>query len=79
MSTLKKWGKEEDAKLAILLSTPPSKGGIKCGDLSQKNIEAIREEHFPDQLYQNFAPLYRKKFCQWSTNQALADQRKKQQ
>jgi hypothetical protein len=60
MSTPKKWGKEEDAKLAILLSTPPSKGGVKCGDLSQKNIKAIREEHFPDRLYQNFAPLYRK-------------------
>lgn len=74
----KKWGKEEDAKLAALFSKKPSRGGVSTKDLSKPAIEKVRNEHFKDRSYTAFSTLYRKKARQWNLNQSLTGARGKQ-
>ena len=78
MSDTGKWGKDNDAKLHVLFSKPVSKGGVSTTNLDQKAIEQVRQQHFPERKYRNFAPLFRKKARQWNVDQTLSGSRKPQ-
>ena len=73
----KKWGVEDDKKLAELFRRGPRSGGISTSDLGSKAIHAIIAKHFPEREYKNFAPLFRGKARAWNVNQTLTGQRSK--
>ena len=70
-ATKKAWGKNEDSKLQRLFKLRNDRGGIDSEDLTQKTIKVVRETHFPDRAYKNFAPLFRSKARKWNLNNAL--------
>jgi hypothetical protein len=69
----RRWGKEEDAKLAQLFRTPHN--GVDPSKLDIKTVKAVHEKYFPDFLYRNFAPLYRDKARDFSVDQSLKGHR----
>ena len=73
----KKWGKEDDAKLAELFRKGPRNGGISTKDISKPYIETIIKKHFPTRIYNTFAPLYRTKVRKWNVGQTLNGARSK--
>ena len=75
MTTQKKWGPDEDTKLARLFSVRPSRGGVSSLDLSQKAVKAVHSKHFPERPYKTFAPLFRRKARDWELNKTLSGAR----
>jgi hypothetical protein len=73
---VKKWGKEDDAKLKELFQRGPHKGGVSTNDLSTKALQAINSKYFPERDYKNFGPLFRKKVRAWNLNDTLQGGRK---
>ena len=73
-----KWGKQDDAKLAALFRKKLSKGGVSPQDLGRDNIEKVRQTHFPERAYRNFAPLFRRKARAFNVESSLAGARKAQ-
>ena len=57
----KAWGKNEDLTLQRLFKLRNDRGGVDSLDLAQETIKAVREAHFPDRAYRNFAPFFRNK------------------
>ena len=77
MTPVKKWGKEDDAKLAELFRRGPRAGGVSPRDLGNKAVESTRDKYFKEREYKNFAPLFRKKARAWNLNQTLNGARRK--
>jgi hypothetical protein len=75
--TAKKWGKEDDAKLAELFRLGPRNGGVTTKDLSAKAVKKVNDTHFPERAYKNFVPLFRKKARAYNLNQTLNGARRK--
>jgi hypothetical protein len=75
--TSKKWGKEDDAKLAELFRRGPRNGGVSTKDLSAKAIKKVNEAYFKERAYKNFGPLFRKKARAYNLNQTLNGARRK--
>jgi hypothetical protein len=68
----KKWGKEDDVKLAELFRRGARNGGVSTTDLGAKAVKAVNQEHFPERDYKNFGPLFRKKARAWNLNETLS-------
>jgi hypothetical protein len=73
----KKWGKEDDAKLAELFRKGKRDGGVSSDDLNQKTIKEVILKHFTNREYKNFAPLFRAKARAWNIDQRLSGARSK--
>ena len=71
-------GKNEDLTLQRLFKLRNDRGGVDSQYLTQENIKAVREAHFPDRSYRNFAPLFRNKARKWKLSNALIASRKAQ-
>ena len=76
MATPAKWGAADDEKLFALFRKGSRNGGCSSTDYSKQNIEAIRQRHFPERTYRNFAVQYRKKGSQFNINQAVTGGKK---
>jgi hypothetical protein len=74
---IKKWGKEDDAKLAELFRRGPRSGGVSSLDLNAKEIRKVNENHFPLRPFKNFSPLFRSKARAWNIDQSLTGARSK--
>jgi hypothetical protein len=72
---LKKWGKEDDAKLAELFRRGTRTGGVSALNLNSKEIRKVHENHFPARPFKNFCPLFRSKARAWNINQSLTGAR----
>ena len=69
----KKWGSEDDAKLAKLFRDKV----IDPEKLSAKDIHLVHDRHFPERKnFSSFSALYRKKARAWSLHETLAGGRK---
>ena len=71
-------GGNEDLILQRIFKLRTDRGGVDSLDLTQETIKAVREAHFPDRAYRNFAPLFRNKARKWNLNNALIGSRKAQ-
>ena len=58
---VKKWDKEDDAKLAALFRKGLSHGGISATDLNVNTIKSINDKYFKEREAKNFTPLFRAK------------------
>jgi hypothetical protein len=72
----KKWGKEDDAKLASLFRKGASHQGVSSTNLSADAIKAVNDKHFKRDN-KNFAPLFRSKARAWNIDQTLIGARSK--
>ena len=70
------WGKTEDLKLQKLFKLRNDRNGVDPTDLQQETIKVVRAQHFSDQAYKNFAPLFRSKARKWNLNNALLNSRR---
>ena len=71
-TTNKKWGKQDDAKLANLFRRKK----VNPAKLDKETIKKVWTQYFPERRYENFAPLFRRKCRGWSIEQTLRGGRK---
>ena len=70
----------DDAKLSALFRKKTANGSkplIDTTDLNVKTVKAVNDKYFPDKIYKNFGPVYRKKARAWNLAQELSGSRKK--
>ena len=65
------WGHTENSKLQKLFIQRSNRGGVDSKNLNASHIRSVLEEHFPDRVYNNFAPLFRAKARKFNLNQEL--------
>jgi hypothetical protein len=75
--SIKKWGKDEDAKLASLFRKGLTHGGVSSKDLTADTIKAINNKYFKERDPKNFSPLFRAKAQAWNIDQSLTGARSK--
>ena len=70
------WNPDDDKKLASLFKLGPKKGGVDPKKTDKDTIKLILNRHFGEFVYDNFAPLFRRKCAKWNTGKELEGARR---